>query len=258
MITVYYRKVFPLKEESTFVESRLKKLDRGRMEKLLRTENREVKARHLSAGCLLHDALCERLGLCPESTPPFAIGYQDGGKPYLTERENIYFNLSHSGEYVCVAVGDGPVGVDIQKKTMNRKAAENVPNTCGGEEKIAGRFFPKSDRERLFACRSSFPDGNAKYRDCFFRIWSVRESYGKLTGEGLIRGFSDFEIDWQERRILDGEEGRPCARFWEWEGIENYSLCVCDYLPETAPCPTDTALTAMPEVLWKEMPDFSG
>ena len=38
------------------------------------------------------------------------------GKPYLKERKDVFFNLSHSGDYVLCAVSDKEVGADIQKR----------------------------------------------------------------------------------------------------------------------------------------------
>lgn len=225
MITVYYRKVFPSQEENTFVESQMKKMDRGRMERFLQTENKNVQMQHLSAGALLYDVLCEKLGLSPESTPPFAIEYKEGGKPYLAERPDVHFNISHSGDYVCVAVGDEPVGVDIQEKGTKRKElCDAEPDgDYDRERKVAERFFTPADKAMLSAC------GRAEYRDLFFRMWSIKESYVKLTGEGMSQGLSGFEIDWQAHKILNGINREPIACFWEWNGLLNYSLCVCTY-----------------------------
>ncbi len=251
MITVYYRKVFPLQKEDTF--SRIspcggmgaadipltEKLDEGRRQKLLRLKNEKARARELTAGILLHDALCSRLGLSAADTPPFAIAYEEKGKPYLSGREDICFNISHSGDYVCVAVSSLPVGIDIQENPGKQSAAVygECPTgdsryTTGGQEeiyrkerKIAERFYTASDRKRLALC-------GEEYGDLFYRMWSIKESYIKLTGEGMSQGLSGFEIDWNERRILDTESRQTAAYFWEWRGIENYSLCVSACTPQ--------------------------
>lgn len=251
MITVYYRKVFPLQEEDTF--SRIsscggmgaadipltEKLDKGRRQKLLRLKNEKVRVRELTTGILLHDALCSRLGISPADTPPFAIAYEEKGKPYLSEREDICFNISHSGDYVCVAVSALPVGIDIQENSGKQSTApyKECPTgdsryTTGGKEeiyrkerKIAERFYTASDRKRLALC-------GEEYGDLFYRMWSIRESYIKLTGEGMSQGLSCFEIDWNEQRILDAKSQKTAAYFWEWQGIENYSLCVSAFTPQ--------------------------
>ncbi len=287
MITVYYRKVFPLQKEDTFSRISpfagmgaadiplIEKLDKGRRQKLLRLKNEKVRARELTAGILLHDALCSRLRLSPADTPPFSIAYEEKGKPYLSGREDICFNISHSGDYVCVAVCDSfsernadtsadtsagaltdapadtpvgssaaspagiSVGVDIQKNPGKQSAASygecltaDSRYTAGGKEeiyknerKIAERFYTPSDRKRLASC-------GEEYGDLFYRMWSIKESYIKLTGEGMSQGLSGFEIDWNENRILDTKSQKPAAYFWEWQGIENYSLCVSAFTPQ--------------------------
>lgn len=244
MITVYYRKVFPLQKEDTF--SRIspcggmgaadipltEKLDESRRQKLLRLRNEKARARELTAGILLHDALCSQLGISSADTPPFAIAYEEKGKPYLSGREDICFNISHSGDYVCVAVSPLPVGIDIQENPGKQSAAVYGECPTGGQEeiyrkerKIAERFYTASDRKRLALC-------GEEYGDLFYRMWSIKESYIKLTGEGMSKGLSGFEIDWNERRILDTESRQTAAYFWEWRGIENYSLCVSAFIPQ--------------------------
>ena len=66
----------------------------------------EDKARRLVAGLLLRN-VC---GVTDDSQ----LMYGKNGKPYLKDK-SIYFNLSHSGDYVVLAVADYEVGVDIEK-----------------------------------------------------------------------------------------------------------------------------------------------
>jgi hypothetical protein len=44
------------------------------------------------------------------------IEYGKNGKPYLPDYPGIYFNISHSGDYVAVALSCHPVGIDVQEK----------------------------------------------------------------------------------------------------------------------------------------------
>ncbi len=48
----------------------------------------------------------------------------------------------------------------------------------------------------------------------------------------MSQGLSCFEIDWNEQRILDAKSQKTAAYFWEWQGIENYSLCVSAFTPQ--------------------------
>ncbi len=80
MITVYYKKVFPLQEEDTFSQinlsldrdmtahSVMKKLDKRRRERISRIKNEKARAREITAG-----------GASPRRAVPsdgsFAVGY---------------------------------------------------------------------------------------------------------------------------------------------------------------------------------------
>ena len=59
------------------------------------------------------------------------LWYNENGKPYLAEGQGIYFNLSHSGEYVACAVSGEEVGCDIEL-------------ISGQKPDIARRFFSPS------------------------------------------------------------------------------------------------------------------
>ena len=49
------------------------------------------------------------------------IIYNENGKPYLKDN-SIYFNISHSGDYVVCAISKNIIGVDIQK---NKKVSKS-------------------------------------------------------------------------------------------------------------------------------------
>ena len=107
------------------------------------------------------------------------------GKPYV-ELCDTYLSVSHSGEYFLCIIADRPVGIDIQE----RKSSNS--------DKIAERYF--TEREKSFI-RDNGENG-------FFTVWTRKEAYSKLTGEGIaeiIRGtevidredviFNDFQLE---------------------------------------------------------------
>ena len=85
----------------------------------------------------------------------YEIAYNSQGKPYF---------LSHSSNYVACVIGDRPVGIDIEKA---RKGRQN----------LAKRFFDISEAEWIKECDSD---------QRFFRIWTLKEAYGKATGQGVL------------------------------------------------------------------------
>ncbi len=94
---------------------------------------------------------------------PDSIRYGSHGKPL---HDGWYFNLSHSGEYVILAVGDEEIGCDIQKiRPCKEKTVQKV---CSREEQ--GFIFSADGPER---------------DERFTTIWARKESYLKKTGEGL-------------------------------------------------------------------------
>lgn len=207
MITVYYAKISPFLKADDFGFC-LNLVEERRREKILKLSGREEQARSLAAGSILHYALCRELKLSPDTTGAFSIGYEEDGKPFLTEYGDMYFNLSHSGEYVCCAAGDEPVGVDIQKHTPVR-------------EKLAHRFFTKEDNRKLALC------SDKERRNLFFRMWSIKESYVKLLGKGMRKGLDSFEINWEQKAVFEKDKESPAAFFYEKRDIPEYSFSLC-------------------------------
>ena len=128
-----------------------------RREKALR--QRECLKRKQSAGA----SLLLKWVLRQRGFESKALRYGDKGKPCV---EGICFSLSHSGDMVICAVGDKSVGCDIERSAQAR-------------EKVAERFFAPEEIEYL----SRF-SGDMLNRE-FFRLWTMKESYIKMTGEGL-------------------------------------------------------------------------
>lgn len=74
--------------------------------------SKEVALRRLSGEALVRFALKECWNLSPET---YRIARGEKGKPFIVGVENVFFNISHSGDYVVCAVSDREVGIDIGK-----------------------------------------------------------------------------------------------------------------------------------------------
>lgn len=95
------------------------------------------------------------------------IIYNEYGKPYLKNNE-IYFNISHSGEYTILGLSSSEIGVDIEKI---RPIKENVINkVCTDDEKK----LIKNDED-------------------FTLIWVKKESYVKWVGMGIGYGLKNVD-----------------------------------------------------------------
>lgn len=249
MITVYYARAKQLVEKSGF-DKCLSHLEERRKDKVLRTGDELSQVRSLATGELLYLATDEYLKQNPEmagevnmeTVKSFETEVFPGGKPYFKHYPKIYFNLSHSGEYVCCAMGAAPVGVDIQKHVSVK-------------EGLAKRFFTEEENRMLRAL-----DGEERER-WFFRMWSIKESYIKYTGLGMKQGIDTFCIDWKSRCIyskayhvfgaespeqpeavaVDDTYGVQ-AYFSECMEIEGYSMALCTKAFEEEICWCDAEL----------------
>lgn len=143
---------------------------------------------------LLLNAVFPRFG-----ADPTAIYYGEKGKPYVN---GLYFNLSHSGGRVALAVSSAPVGCDIE---LIRRAPARVE-----------RKFTQSERESL----SRF--SGAERDRAFFVLWTAKESYLKMTGEGLS-ALSTVEINYPW--VLRDGVRQDCEL--NYAAVENYILTTC-------------------------------
>jgi phosphopantetheinyl transferase len=84
------------------------------------------------------------------------------GKP---EVAGVEFNLSHDGELVLLAIGDQPVGVDIERVQRFDAAMMDI---C----------FTAAERQQIH--RTSDPDRVASL------LWCRKEAAAKATGAGLV------------------------------------------------------------------------
>lgn len=108
------------------------------------------------------------------------IKTEKDGKPYISNYENIHFNMSHAGRMVACAISDKEIGIDIEK----------IDPLI--DMKIAQTFFYNSEYENIKKSDNRV--------DEFFKYWVLKESYMKYTGLGFLLDLDKFEI------IIDGDE----------------------------------------------------
>ncbi len=193
------------------------KVDKERLSKITRTLAPEAKVRSLLAGYLLQVGVREYLGI-GEDILSFSYGYGANGKPYLATYPTIYFNISHSDKAVACIIASQEVGLDIQK-------------CVAVKENIAKRFFTKEESAFLEAKRDAHKEITEEYRDWFFRLWSIKESYIKYTGQGMRQGLDSFEICFAEGKIK--ESGRE-AFYQEikLKEMPDYTCSICMAEPD--------------------------
>lgn len=180
----------------------MKGLSEERKQKIMRYKRPEGRRLSLGAGLLLRQALA-RHGM--QETE---VHVGENGKP---EAKGICFNLSHSHNIVVCAVSEKPVGCDVEKEESTAK------------EKIAERFFCETEIAYL-----------KKEKDAFFRFWTMKESYVKMTGEGLRLPLNQFEIRFEEN-VKVYRDGKVCTCFMREYEIPGYKIAVCSEDSEFEP-----------------------
>lgn len=136
--------------ESPELERVLPLLDTQRRSKTLRLKTAERRAQSAGAGLLLRHVFGD-----------VEYTYGTNEKPYLADRDDLFFSLSHSDRYVVCAVSDSEVGIDVEPVSPIRPA-------------VVRRCFTPEEREWI---------GDDPER--FIRLWTMKEAYMKLTGTGL-------------------------------------------------------------------------
>lgn len=93
------------------------------------------------------------------------IAYGEYGKPYFPDYPNIHFNISHCDKGCAVVIANRPVGVDIQDV---RPFSWDIARRVCCEQELE-ELEQSQDWDRLFTW-----------------MWAVKESVGKMWGNGII------------------------------------------------------------------------
>lgn len=109
------------------------------------------------------------------------LSYNKNGKPFLADFPEIHFNLSHSETMVFAVFTNTEAGCDIEKiKPANLK--------------IARRFFCYNEYNYVAGKRAG-----KEQQEAFCRMWTLKESFVKAAGEGLLIPLNSFEIKIREK-----------------------------------------------------------
>lgn len=190
--TVYYTDISELQDLAG-----LDLLTPERRERTLRFRQHDDQVRSLAAGLL------ERRFVHPGEplTGPH-------GKPYFPDGPQ--FNLSHSGQYVVLAVSIRDVGLDIEQMKPWSAA-------------VAERCFVAPERDWLYRQ----PD---LYR-AFFSLWTAKESIMKATGAGFHMPPETIRIFPAE---LTGTDANGTDWYLQWLSLPDHVVCLATPDPEPA------------------------
>lgn len=132
-------------------------------EKLKRPQQHEI------AYALLSEILKAHFGITD-----FTVSKAENGKPFLVKYPDVHFNISHCDGLAVCGISSSETGVDAE---LIRGYRSNVMR----------RIF--SAEEQALIASSENPDTD------FFRLWTLKESLCKFTGEGIFSGLSNYSFD---------------------------------------------------------------
>lgn len=133
--------------------------------------------------------------LLGECLKPYNIAYCEDmlslgehGKPFLAERPDICFNLSHSDGIAACIVSANECGIDCER------VREWRPN-------VVRRVFTPEEQALLEA----EPEGGRGL--LFFRIWTLKEAFVKAVGKGISYPMNTVEFSFANGAISCTEQG---------------------------------------------------
>lgn len=180
-----------------------KLLDRQRKEKVNKIRPNQDRLRSIYAGLLLRYAFLEN-GYTKKAWDNAEFFKGEFGKPYIKNYRDFNYSLSHSGDWIVCAAGKSEVGVDIQEI-----------KEC--KMQVAKRFFAPEEYERLLSLTDV-----QQQKLMFYKLWTCKESYAKLTGRGIGGGISEYNADENFQSI-----GKENALIHIYEEIDGYIVCGC-------------------------------
>lgn len=102
---------------------------------------------------------------------------EENGKPFLKGFPQIHFNITHCTGFAACAFHDQPVGIDAE---------------------LPGYFAPVlkgavlSPEEQAALLRTG--ENQKLLEECFYRYWTLKEAYVKMTGTGVSVPLKDISF----------------------------------------------------------------
>ena len=139
-----------------------------------------------------------------------AYEYNEFGKPYL-KSNNLFFNISHSSEWIAVVCDLAEVGIDIERIRP-------------AEPRMICRLF--SDEEIGYINSGLCSERHRR----FTKLWTIKESYVKYIGTGLLTSLKSFRVDVSNKRIIDlcDTDNYDVIKY------KQYQITTCQYVVRTS------------------------
>lgn len=173
MYNIFYYNINKMSDE--LYSKKIEELNLTRKKEILKKADINDRKRSLAGDMLVKKYLSKLYG-----TPEEKIEIKKGahGKPYVLNLP-AHFNISHSGDYTVVAIGDRPIGIDIEIiKDFSAILAKKLFN----EDELKYISGTSTTRKKFLMQKS------------FFEIWTAKEAYLKYSGGGISEGINSLSF----------------------------------------------------------------
>jgi len=130
------------------------------------------------------------------------------GKPYF-ECLPIFFNISHSGNWIIASFSEKEIGIDI----------ERIRDPI---YKVANRFFSNDELSLL-----EIEKNEIKKKELFFKIWTAKESYVKMLGRGISYSLNNFTVLINEEKCEINDSFQKKEIFLKYLSFDNEYIVAC-------------------------------
>lgn len=213
MIEIYAVKLNENLSKSEFEELAMH-VSKDKYDRVKRFRKYEDAQRTLIADLMVRYSVCNKLNIRNDE---IVFDKNEFGKPYLKNSDTFHFNISHSGKWIVCAVGNLPIGIDVE---MIQPVDLN----------IAERYFSTME------CRDLMNKSIRERTTCFYGLWTLKESYIKADGKGLSIPLDSFSIIFGNNAIRIETENKFKDCFFKQYDIDiGYKTAVCacsDEFPE--------------------------
>jgi 4'-phosphopantetheinyl transferase len=155
-----------------YVLGQKKLLEESELQKLSRIIRQEDKNIFLTSQ-VMKKIICGQYLKYPPEEVSFA--YTENNKPFVSDKADFHFNISHSGNWLVLIFSRNPCGVDVEKIQPDFNFDGVMKLTYHPDEIGYVQWSPDQHK-------------------AFFRIWAIKESFLKATGVGLIDNLSDLNM----------------------------------------------------------------
>lgn len=173
-----------------------------------------LKIKYVVSHGFLRLLLGKYLSLSPSN---IQYNYNEFKKPFCTQHPNLYFNMSHSNNYIAYAFSyNYKVGIDIEF-IKNIPKIENLFSSIASTGE--GLIFEKQNEiDKIYF---------------FYKTWTIKEAFLKALGVGLTYPLSDIEtsiIPKERFKVLKFDANKEALTGWTFVPIK----FIPDYLGTVA------------------------